>query len=130
MGRLTAGVESVNEETKAAAGFLLQGVSTVALFIANDPLTIGVFSVIFGIGYGTYIPEFPLLVRKHFGIDHYGTVFGTLLTSFGIGAFIGPVFEGISVSGSTGYLPGFALSAAVSLIVGAHLLIRGRSATR
>lgn len=127
MGRLTAGVERVNEETMASIGFLLQGVSTIALFIANDPVSISILSVLFGIGYGTYIPEFPLLVRKHYGVEHYGTIFGTLLTSFGIGAFIGPVFEGISVSSSTGYLPGFVLSSVVSLVVGAHLLYRGRS---
>jgi MFS transporter, OFA family, oxalate/formate antiporter len=126
MGRLTAGIERVNEETMASIGFLLQGASNAALFLANDPLTIGISSVLFGIGYGTYIPEFPLLVRKHYGVEHYGTIFGTLLTSFGIGAFIGPVFEGISVSSSTGYLPGFVLSSAVSLIVGTHLFIRGR----
>jgi len=126
MGRLTAGVERVNEETMASIGFLLQGASTAALFIANDPFTIGILSVLFGIGYGTYIPEFPLLVRKHYGVKHYGTIFGTLLTSFGIGAFIGPVFEGVSVSSSIGYLPGFALSSIVSLVVGGHLFIRGR----
>ena len=80
----------------------------------------------FGIGYGTYIPEFALLVRKYYGVDNYGTIFGTLMTSFGIGAFIGPVFEGISVSSSLGYLPGFALAAVVSLAVGLHLLIVAR----
>jgi len=126
MGRLTAGIQRVNEETMASIGFLLQGASAAALFLANDPVAIGLLSVLFGIGYGTYIPEFPLLVRKHYGVEHYGTIFGTLLTSFGIGAFIGPVFEGISVSSSTGYLQGFVLSSAVSLIVGAHLLVTGR----
>lgn len=125
MGRLTAGVERLNEETMASVGFLLQGASAAALFLVNDPVTIGVFAVLFGIGYGTYIPEFPLLLRKHYGVEHYGTIFGTLLTSFGIGAFIGPVFEGVSVSSSTGYLPGFVLSSAVSLTVGAHLLVAG-----
>jgi MFS family permease len=126
MGRLTAGIQRLNEETIAAIGFLLQGASTAALFLSNDPVTTGILSVFFGIGYGTYIPEFPLLVRKHYGVEHYGTIFGTLLTSFGIGAFIGPVFEGFSVSSSTGFLPGFVLSSAVSLVVGAHLLIRGK----
>src|SRR5205809_6655473 len=67
-------------------------------------------------------PEFALLVRKYYGADNYGTIFGTLMTSFGIGAFIGPVFEGISVSSSRGYLPGFALAAVVRLAVGLHLL--------
>lgn len=126
MGRLTAGVERINEETMASIGFIVQGASAAALFVASDPVTISILSVLFGIGYGTYIPEFPLLVKKHYGVEHYGTIFGTLLTSFGIGAFIGPVFEGVSVSSPAGYLPGFVLSSAVSLLVGAHLFIKGR----
>jgi len=125
-GRLTAGVQRFNEETMAAIGFILQGFCAAGLFVANDAVTIGVFSMLFGIGYGTYIPEFALLVRKYYGMDHYSTIFGILLTSFGIGAFIGPVFEGIAVSSSLGYLPGFLLAAAVSLGVGVHLLIVGR----
>jgi MFS transporter, OFA family, oxalate/formate antiporter len=125
-GRLTTGARRVSEETVAAIGFVLQGVSAAALFFANDPVTIGISSVVFGIGYGTYIPEFALLVRKYYGLQLYGTIFGTLLTSFGVGAFIGPVFEGIQVSSAAGYLPGFALSAAVSLVVGGHLFVMGR----
>ena len=125
-GRLTVRVQRFNEETMAAFGFILQGVCAAALFLASDTVTIGVLSVLFGIGYGTYIPEFALLVRKYYGLDHYGTIFGTLLTSFGIGAFIGPVFEGISVSSSLGYLPGFLLAAVVSLATGLHLIIAGR----
>src|SRR5437879_7806381 len=114
------------DETTPASGLILQGLCAARLFIADSALTIGVLSVPFGIGYGTYIPEFALLVRKYYGVDHYGTIFGVLLTSFGIGAFIGPVFEGISVSSSLGYLPGFLLAALVSLAVGVHLLIVGR----
>src|SRR5207237_3513661 len=110
----------------AAIGFLLQGVCAAGLFVADNSVTIEVLSVLFGIGYGIYIPEFALLVRKYFGVDHYGTIFGVLLTSFGIGAFIGPVFEGISVSSSLGYLPGFLLAALVSLTVGVHILIADR----
>src|SRR6266516_1804020 len=70
-GRLTVGVQRFNEETMAAFGFILQGVCAAALFLASDTVTIGVLSVLFGIGYGTYIPEFALLVRKYYGLDHY-----------------------------------------------------------
>src|SRR5438046_3691542 len=125
-GRLTVRVQRFNEETMAAFGFILQGICSAALLLARDTVKIGDFSVPFAIGYGIYIPEFALLVRKYYGLDHYGTIFGTLLTSFGIGAFIGPVFEGISVSSSLGYLPGFLLAAVVSLATGLHLIIVGR----
>ena len=126
VGRLTTGAQRMSEETVAAVGFLIQGLSAAALFFANDPVTVGVLSLVFGIGYGTYIPEFALLVRKYYGLELYGTIFGVLLTSFGVGAFIGPVFEGTQVSSASGYLPGFVLSAAVSIVVGAHLFIMGK----
>jgi MFS family permease len=125
-GRLTAGVRRVDEERMAAIGFLLQGVCAASLFFAADPISIGVLAVLFGIGYGTYVPQFALLVRKYYGVEQYGTIFGTLLTSFGIGAFIGPVFEGASVSSDFGFMPGFALSAVASIAVGAHLFIASR----
>src|SRR5207247_7997176 len=57
-GRLTAGVKSLNEETMAAIGFIIQGICAAALFLATDPVTIGVISVLFGIGYGTSMPAF------------------------------------------------------------------------
>ncbi|MDG6901448.1 MAG: MFS transporter [Nitrososphaerota archaeon] len=125
-GRLAAGIKRVSEETVAAVGFVLQGASAVALYFAGDPVTIGVLSVLFGIGYGSYIPAFALMMRKYYGLKLYGTIFGTLLTSFGVGAFVGPVFEGTQVSSAAGYLPGFVLSAVVSVVVGAHLLAMGR----
>ena len=125
VGRLTTNTQRMSEEAVAAVGFILQGASAAALFFANDPVTIGLLSVVFGVGYGAYIPEFALLVRKYYGLALYGTIFGTLLTSFGIGAFVGPLLEGVEVSSSGGYLPGFLLSAAVSLVVGGHLLYAG-----
>src|SRR5437667_10344759 len=78
-GRLTAGVQRFSEETMAAIGFILQGACAAGLFVADNAVTIGVLSVLFGIGYGTYIPEFALLVRKYYGVDHYGTIFADLL---------------------------------------------------
>ena len=110
----------------AALGFILQGACAVALFVSNNPAAIGVLSILFGIGYGTYIPEFALLVRKYYGVENYGTIFGTLLTSFGIGAFIGPVFEGTEVSSGGGYLAGFVLATVVSIAAGIHLWYIGR----
>lgn len=63
--------------------------------MVNDLVAIGLFSVAFGARYGMYIPEFVLVVRKYYGLSLYGTIFGTLLTSFGVGAFISPVLEEI-----------------------------------
>ncbi|MDV3243641.1 MAG: MFS transporter [Nitrososphaerales archaeon] len=130
MGRLSAGARGVSEETMAALGFFLQGVSALGLYFSTSAPLVILFAVLFGAGYGTYIPEFALLVRKYYGVENYGTIFGTLLTSFGIGAFIGPVFEGSEISSRGDYLIGFILAAAASIAVGAHLILVARNQNR
>jgi MFS transporter, OFA family, oxalate/formate antiporter len=125
MGRLTAGTKRVGEETMAALGFILQGASTAGLLLSSDPIPIAFFAILFGVGYGAYIPEFALIVRKDFGMERYGSIFGTLLTSFGIGAFVGPVFEGSLVTATGGYALGFEVAATVSVVAGLSLLYFG-----
>jgi MFS family permease len=124
-GRLTTGVKKGGEEKLAAFGFILQGICAAGLYLSGDLVSITILSLLFGVGYGAYIPEFALMVRKHYGVAHYGTIFGTLLTSFGIGAFVGPVLEGSFVTATGGYSLGFFLAAAVSISVGLHLFYIG-----
>ncbi len=125
-GRLTTGAHRMREERVAAVGFLLQGGSALGLYFSNGIVPVAAFALLVGVGYGMYIPEFALLVRKYFGVESYGSVFGTLLTSFGIGAFASSVFEGSEISSTGGYLVGFVLAAAASIAVGAHLIIVSR----
>jgi MFS transporter, OFA family, oxalate/formate antiporter len=125
-GRFASRTNRTSEETVASLGFILQGVCIAALVFSNNLLSAAVVSLIFGIGYGVYIPQFALLIRKHFGTETYGTTFGLLLTSFGIGAFIGPVFEGYQLSVSGDYSLGFYVAAVVSTAVGLHLLLSQR----
>ena len=127
-GRLTSGTMRASEETVAALGFMVQGVSALGLLLSYNVLAIAVSALFFGVGYGAYIPEFALIVRKYFGMERYGSIFGTLLTSFGIGAFVGPVLEGSLVTATGAYALGFEVAAAVSVASGAGLLYFGRGA--
>lgn len=125
-GRLTTGIKRIGEEGMAALGFIIQGVSALGLLLATGILSIALAALFFGVGYGAYIPEFALIVRKYFGMDRYGSIFGTLLTSFGIGAFSGPVFEGALVTATGVYALGFEVAAVVSVLSGLSLLFFGR----
>lgn len=129
IGRFTSGTRRASEESVAAGGFMLQGASAVALFFAGDYFSVAVLATLFGIGYGTYIPEFALIIRKYYGLALYPALFGVLLTSFGIGAFVGPVFEGAVVSSTGSYAVGFGLSAAASISVGALMLLTRKRRT-
>ena len=126
-GRLTAGARKVSEEAIAGLGFVAQGAGALGLYLSPAAPWAYAFALLMGVGYGAYIPEFALLVRKYYGVASYGTVFGSLLTSFGVGAFDGPVFEGAEVSATGGYFLGFALAAAASLAVGSAMLLVERA---
>jgi MFS family permease len=129
VGRFAAGLKRLSEEQILGLSFIIQGISTVFLLYARDLVTVTVWSLAFGIGYGGYIPQFALIVRKYFGLRYYGAIFGLLLTSYAIGAFAGPIFEAFSLETSGGFTIGFHVAALVSILVGLHQLAAQQWAT-
>lgn len=123
IGRLFTRIEKISEEQIAALSFLLQGICSIIIFYSNSFETIYLASFVFGIGYGGYIPQFALMIRKRYGLTLYGGIFGILLTSFGIGAFFGPVVGAIGRSLSGSYALIFYLAFFWSVAIGLHQLI-------
>jgi predicted MFS family arabinose efflux permease len=129
LGRFAAGLKRLTEEEISGLSFIIQGISTLFLLYARDVVTVAVLSLIFGVGYGGYIPQFALIVRKDFGLKNYGAIFGLLLTSYALGASAGPIFEASSVEISGTFTIGFYLAAFTSLIVGIHQILSSRKLT-
>lgn len=132
IGRFLTRLEAISEEQIIGLSFLLQGFSSIALFYSTSFFTICVAAFAFGIGYGGYIPQFALIIRKRYGLALYGGIFGLLLTSFGVGAFLGPALGGIDLSISHSYTLIFYLAGITSILIGLHQLIslRKDKATR
>lgn len=131
VGRFTAGLNRFSEEEISGLGFVIQGISAVLLLYVRGIVAIVLLSLLFGIGYGGYIPEFALLVRKYFGMNEYGAIFGLLLTSYSLGAFVGPIFEGYVLEVSGTFTLGFLIAGIASVIVGLHqIVLHQRSASR
>lgn len=123
VGRFSAGLKLLNEEEISGLSFVIQGVSAILLLYARDVISIILLSLMFGAGYGGYQPEFALLVRKYFGMSEYGGVLGLLLTSFSLGAFVGPIFEGYTLEVWKTFTPGFLFAGLASVIVGLHQIM-------
>ena len=126
IGRLFSGFLSrrLAENRIVFICFLLQGVSTLA-FILGQNLWIFYFSsLIFGIVYGGYVPQFPILAKEFFGVKSYGLIYGVISCGYGLGTLIGPPILGGYVSYAIGsYFPTFLLSAIFSMIAGAIAFI-------
>jgi predicted MFS family arabinose efflux permease len=123
IGRFTTSLKQFSEEQITGLSFLIQGIPIFFLLYARDWVSVIILSLIFGIGYGGYIPEFALLVRKYFGIAEYGSIFGLLLTSYAIGAFTGPILEGYTLQASGTFAIGFYLAGIISCVVGVHQIL-------
>ncbi|HKM78975.1 MAG TPA: MFS transporter [Candidatus Bathyarchaeia archaeon] len=122
-GRYTAGSKRFSEEEMSGLSFIIQGASAVLLLYARDVVAVVLLSLMFGIGYGGYIPQFALLVRKYFGMKEYGAIFGLLLTSYSLGGFVGPIFEGYTLDVFGTFTLGFLIAGLASVIVGLHQII-------
>jgi len=129
VGRVSTYLRGVSEETVSALSFVLQGGSALAMLYANNILLIYILSFVFGVGYGGYIPQFALIIRRLYGINYYSGVFGLLLTSFGIGASTGPLFGGYELMLTRGYSEMFYVAAFTSILIGVHqaLTRKGRN---
>lgn len=130
LGRFASGLKWLSEEQISGLSFIIQGISAFLLLYARDLVAVVVLSLVFGIGYGGYIPQFALLIRKYFGINEYGAIFGLLLTSYALGAFAGPIFEGFSLETSGTFTLGFYMAGIMSSLVGLHQIVSQRILSR
>ncbi|MEM0117273.1 MAG: MFS transporter [Conexivisphaerales archaeon] len=127
VGRGFTSLQRLSEESIAGLSFIIQGLSSLVLPFTSNPIIAYIFSFTFGIGYGGYIPQFALIVRKRYGMAFYSAIFGILLTSFGIGAFFGPILGGYDLMLTKEYTQMFLISSGISIAVGLHQILTSRS---
>jgi MFS family permease len=89
------------------------------------------FALVLGLGYGGWVALTPSVMAALFGPQGLGGSVGTLYTSAGIGALLGPPFAGFLVDVTGGYRPAIATAivlAAASVLLAALLPTRAPSA--
>ena len=126
LGRLGSGVLSrvLRDNLIVLVSFALQGASSIAAVLSGNILLIYGSAFVFGIGYGAYVPMFPLLTRRSFGMRSYGTVYGVISSGLVFGAILGPpVLGGLLSAVTRSYFLTFDLSGAFSLVAAAMALL-------
>jgi MFS family permease len=61
------------------------------------------YTLIMGIGAGSWLPTLSMLVSKNFGLAAYGSIFGALSFVFNMGVSAGPLLAGSIFDVSGGY---------------------------
>jgi len=126
LGRLGSGLLSrvLRDNLILLVSFVLQGVASIMVVLSGNIWLIYGSAFVFGIGYGAYVPQFPLLTMRSFGMKSYGLVYGVISSGLGFGALAGPpVLGGLLFSATGNYFLTFVLSGAFSLVAAVMALL-------
>jgi len=126
LGRLGSGLLSrrLRDNLIVLGSFVLQGVASIVVVLTGNIWIVYMSAFVFGIGYGAYVPQFPLLTMRSFGMKSYGLVYGVISSGLGFGALAGPpLVGGLLYSASGSYFATFVLAGAFSLVAAAMALL-------
>src|SRR5512146_1144294 len=101
--------------------FLLQALSYAIWLGAHSYLTLVIFALVIGTGYGGYSALAPTVLAQFFGICNLGALVGTLYTSNAFGTLVGPPLAGFIIDHTGGYR--WAIGAALAMATAAFLVL-------
>ena len=101
--------------------FLLQAMSYAIWLGAHSYLTLVIFALVIGTGYGGYSALAPTVLALFFGTRNLGALVGSLYTSNAFGTLIGPPLAGFIIDQTGGYR--WAVAAALAMATAAFLVL-------
>ncbi len=117
-GRVAAGIlsDKIGGVRTLLLAFLLQGGNMVLFATFDSEFTLIIGTAIAAGGYGTLLAVFPSITAEFYGLKNYGTNYGVLYTSWGIGGAIGAAVGGYSMTHGGGYNLAYPISAAMMAV--------------
>ncbi len=117
-GRVAAGIlsDKIGGVGTLLLAFLLQGGNMVLFATFDSEFTLIIGTAIAAVGYGTLLAVFPSITAEFYGLKNYGTNYGVLYTSWGIGGAIGAAVVGYSMTHGGGYNLAYTISAAMMAV--------------
>ncbi|HDZ9328255.1 OFA family MFS transporter [Vibrio cholerae] len=117
-GRVAAGIlsDKIGGVRTLLLAFLLQGGNMVLFATFDSEFTLIIGTAIAAVGYGTLLAVFPSITAEFYGLKNYGTNYGVLYTSWGIGGAIGAAVVGYSMTNGGGYNLAYTISAAMMAV--------------
>ncbi|GHW99285.1 oxalate/formate antiporter, putative [Vibrio cholerae] len=117
-GRVAAGIlsDKIGGVRTLLLAFLLQGGNMVLFATFDSEFTLIIGTAIAAVSYGTLLAVFPSITAEFYGLKNYGTNYGVLYTSWGIGGAIGAAVVGYSMTHGGGYNLAYTISAAMMAV--------------
>lgn len=101
--------------------FLLQALSYAIWLGAHSYVTLVIFALVIGTGYGGYVALAPAVLAEFFGTGNLGALVGALYTSNAFGTLIGPPLAGFIIDHTGVYR--WAIAAALAMATAAFLVL-------
>ncbi|MBE3668453.1 oxalate:formate antiporter [Vibrio navarrensis] len=117
-GRVAAGIlsDKIGGVRTLLLAFVLQGINMVLFATFDSELTLIIGTAIAAVGYGTLLAVFPSITAEYYGLKNYGTNYGVLYTSWGIGGAIGAAVVGYSMTHGGGYGLAYTISSVMMAV--------------
>jgi MFS family permease len=96
--------------------FFLQSVSFTIIFQSPNVISLFIFSIVFGLAYGSWTPLFPAAISDFFGLKSMGKIFSILTTNFFTGAICGSIFVGFIYDKTNEYIYAYIVFAVLCLL--------------
>jgi len=128
VGRLATGflLDRLPAHLVGAAAFMLPVVSALLLLFAGaSPYGQAVAAAALGLTVGSEVDVIAFLAAKHFGLRHFGALYGALVAALTLGTAFGPLAAGTVFDHSGSYAPFLVLSIVLMALSAAALLSLG-----
>ena len=100
ISRIIAGwlTDAIGGEQTAMIAFLIGAAGYILLPFAGGLPAICILAACVGYGFGTMFAITGPVAAKHFGMKHFGSIFGLIFTAYGcVGGIIGPLLAGVII---------------------------------
>ena len=108
--------ERIGGKPVMMVALFLQCVTVAVLFFANDPWTLYLFGVLFGLGFGGEMSAYLVVNRQYFGSGPMATLYGFEIMGAMMGHAIATLLGGLVRELTGSYLPVFMLSMGFSIV--------------
>jgi len=99
-----------------AIGMILQCAGVVVMLTVTGrslDLTIWTYSILLGLGAGSWLPIVSMLTSSSFGLRHYGSIYGLISLMLNLGTAAGPLAAGLMFDALGSYRAAFIICAAL-----------------
>ncbi|WP_428310572.1 MFS transporter [Hydrocarboniphaga sp.] len=129
LGRLGTGflLDRLPAHRVGAAVFLLPIVASALLYFDGaNPLSQSLAAAAFGLTLGAEVDVIAYLTSRHFGLKHFGVLFGAITGALALGSAFGPLAAGAAFDHYGGYAPFLLLTMALMALSSLALATLGR----